>query len=97
MLQCQLLVNEINRPKVLFSNAVYLQCNVLGYFPIEDKNNEVEEIRNIKFQGVVLSKCRSTSGKKSTAGTLSASHWSYKCSYFNPNIHFLHEELPHSH
>jgi hypothetical protein len=48
MLQCQLLVNEINRPKVLFSNAVYLQCNVLGYFPIEDKNNEVEEILSFR-------------------------------------------------
>jgi len=48
MLQCQLLVNEINRPKVLFSNAVYLQCNVLGYFPIGDKNNEVEEILSFR-------------------------------------------------
>ena len=34
-----------NKPKVLFASAFYVHYDVLrGYFPIEDKNNEIEEI-----------------------------------------------------
>jgi CheY-like chemotaxis protein len=34
-----------NKPKVLFATAFYVHYDVLrGYFPIEDKNNEIEEI-----------------------------------------------------
>jgi len=34
-----------NKPKVLFASAFYVHYDVLrGYFPIEDNNNEIEEI-----------------------------------------------------
>src|SRR5437899_1420758 len=34
-----------NKPKVLFASAFYVHYNVSrGYFPIEDNNNEIEEI-----------------------------------------------------
>jgi len=34
-----------NKPKVLFATAFYVHYDVLrGYFPIEDENNEIEEI-----------------------------------------------------
>jgi CheY-like chemotaxis protein len=34
-----------NKPNVLFATAFYVHYDVLrGYFPIEDKNNEIEEI-----------------------------------------------------
>src|SRR6266571_1733626 len=36
-----------NKPKVLFASAFYVHYDVLrGYFPIEDNNNEIEEILN---------------------------------------------------
>ena len=34
-----------NKPKVLFASAFYVHYDVLrGYFPIEDNNNDIEEI-----------------------------------------------------
>ena len=34
-----------NKPKVLFATAFYVHYDVVrGYFPIEDENNEIEEI-----------------------------------------------------
>jgi two-component system catabolic regulation response regulator CreB len=34
-----------NKPKVLFATAFYVHYDVLrGYYPIEDENNEIEEI-----------------------------------------------------
>lgn len=34
-----------NKPKVLFASAFYVHYDVLrGYFPIEDNNNEIEEL-----------------------------------------------------
>ena len=45
MLGCQLLKQIDSKPKVLFATAYYLHYDALRrYFPIEDENNEIEEI-----------------------------------------------------
>ncbi len=41
----QLIKQIDNKPKVLFATAFYIHYDALrGYFPIEDENNEIEEI-----------------------------------------------------
>jgi hypothetical protein len=48
-----------NKPKVLFATAFYVHYDVVrGYFPIEDENNEIEEI--LGDTGVVLLENQST-------------------------------------